>query len=161
MFWLRFTAPATWGGCGGGCGMLTLTIKVFTPALPVTVTVLTTVPNLPARLTETSMAPFVPGARCHGCGGVFASVQPQEVRTLSITTSKGETFVRLKVKLAVGSPVLALYSLLSASHANEVAGSVGALTVAGVACRLCCVGSVKSTGGLKGGCGLSGAGAKG
>ena len=71
------------------------------------------------------MAPFVPGGRCHGCGGVFAKVQPQEVCTLLITTSEGETLVRLNVKLAVASPTFALYSLESASQASELAAKVG------------------------------------
>src|SRR5438128_1137859 len=96
VFASRFIPPATCGGCGcgGGVGMLTLSIKVFTPAFPLTVTVLTTVPNLPARLTEIGMVALVPGGRCQGIGGVCASVQPQEGWTLLITTSDGETFVR-------------------------------------------------------------------
>src|SRR5260221_880766 len=98
--------------------MLTRTRSDFTPAVLSTVTDLTIVPLLPARLTVTLMGPFVPGARCHGCSGNCATVHPQEVRTLLIRTTSFETFVRLKVKCALGSPGLAEYSFDSESQAR-------------------------------------------
>src|ERR1043166_207445 len=103
-------AAWSWGG-----GIMTFTSSDFTPAVLSTVTVLMIVPLLPRRSTVTLIGPLAPAARCQGCAGNFATVQPQEVVTRFTSTSAGETLVRLKLTLAVGSPGLAEYSFCSAS----------------------------------------------
>src|SRR5437667_6848318 len=91
--------------CGGG--IATCTINDFIPAVLSTVIDFTIVPLLPRRSTVTLMGPLVPAAKCHGCSGSFATVQPHEVVTRFTSTSEEETLVRLKVKFATPSPGLA------------------------------------------------------
>src|SRR5436189_1495349 len=107
------------------------------PAVESTVTALEITPDLPRRSTETSSDPLVPGATCHGMDGSLAVVHPQEVRTLLITTSLGETFVNQKVKLPVTSPVAGEISLFSASQISALglaggSGVTGAITACGI-----------------------------
>src|SRR5262245_18555329 len=68
------------------------------------------------------MLAFVPGASRHGCSGSFAVVQPQDGTRLLMTTSSGERFVKLQVKLADNSPTFASYSFISASQFNPPGG---------------------------------------
>ena len=74
--------------------MLTVTRRLFVPAVDSTVTDLVMVPLLPARLTLTSIGPPCPGGITHGVDGSFATVHPHEVRTDVMETSEGEVFVR-------------------------------------------------------------------
>ena len=53
---------------------------------------------------------------CHGCEGNWATVQPQDVRTLFTSTSDEETLVSQNVNRAVASPAEGFISLTSASH---------------------------------------------
>ena len=109
--------------------MLTLTSKALIPAEELTVTCFVTCPIFPARFTVTVITPFVPGARCHGCDGSFATVQPQDVVTLLMMTSWSETFVRLKLNGAIISPGLELYSLESASKTKAGFGDAAGGTL--------------------------------
>ena len=68
----------------------------------------------------TLICPLVPGGKCHGIGGSSATVQPQDVVTLLITTSDGDVFVKLKVKGAEVSPGFAVYDLLVESQERAV-----------------------------------------
>src|SRR5690349_6974871 len=77
-------------------------------------------PLLPRRFTVTSIGPPPAGGTTQGVDGSFATVQPQEVRTLLMDTSADVMFVRTKVNLASLSPLLLVYSFFSESNFSAV-----------------------------------------
>ena len=81
--------------------MVILSSSVLEPLSVLKARVLNNVPLLPARFTVASIWPLVPGASVHGNGGNFAVVQPQDGRTLKMTTGLVERLVKLKTKCAV------------------------------------------------------------
>ena len=104
--------------------MVTLTVRVLSPAELITVTVLAKVPIFPSRFMATSIVPFVPGGSIQGNGGTFAAVQPQDALTAVMVMGTAARLLKVKVKFTLTSPGLAVMDLLSASATNWVgAGS--------------------------------------
>ena len=60
----------------------------------------------------------MPAGTSHGSGGSCAVVQPQDVWTFKMTTLPGETFVKLKMKLALLASAGALVSFIVLSQAR-------------------------------------------
>ena len=106
--------------------MVTLTVRVLSPAELITVTVLAKVPIFPTRFMATSIAPFVPGGSIQGSGGTFAAVQPQDALTAVMVMGTAARLLKVKVKFTLTSPGLAVMDLLSASAARCVSESTGA-----------------------------------
>src|SRR5688572_663106 len=106
MFFSRSVSAIEMAPCASG--MVTLKRRDLKPLELSTFKLLVSVPCFPRRSRLASIGPDSPGARCHGVAGSFATVHPQEGRTLLMTISALCVLVSQNRITALESPALAV-----------------------------------------------------